>query len=192
MFYSKSTGGFYDIEIHGDEIPEDAVNITAAEHAALFDAQSQGKRIADAGGFPIAVDRPPLALADAQSAALLAIDNAAGSARARYITVVNGQAETYIAKATDAERYKAAGYPDTQIGNYPWVRAKAQALSATPTAVDYQTATDLILSTRDAWVAKGTLIEIARERGKAGALAASIAAEVEAARATAISALSQI
>lgn len=57
--FSKTTGGFYDPAIHGDNIPADVVWITAAEHAALLDAQSQGKRIvADASGHPVAVDRP--------------------------------------------------------------------------------------------------------------------------------------
>lgn len=59
MFYSKLTGGFYDRDIHGFNIPVDAVEITVAEHAALLTAQSAGKRIeADAKGRPVAVDPP--------------------------------------------------------------------------------------------------------------------------------------
>jgi len=59
MFYSKSSGGFYDTSIHGDAIPADAVEITEAEHASLLDAQSHGKVIhADKNGMPIAVDPP--------------------------------------------------------------------------------------------------------------------------------------
>ena len=60
MFYSKSTGGFYDTAIHGDNIPADAVEITEAEHAALLEGQSQGKRIvADESGRPTLQDPPP-------------------------------------------------------------------------------------------------------------------------------------
>ena len=60
MFYSKSTGGFYTREIHGDNIPADAVEITEAEHAALIEGQSLGKRIvADENGRPILQDPPP-------------------------------------------------------------------------------------------------------------------------------------
>lgn len=60
MHYSKSTGGFYDEAIHGGNIPADAVEITTEEHAALLNAQSQGKRIqSDANGKPVAVDPPP-------------------------------------------------------------------------------------------------------------------------------------
>ena len=60
MFYSKSTGGFYTREIHGDNIPADAVEITEVEHAALLEGQSQGKRIvADENGRPVLQDPPP-------------------------------------------------------------------------------------------------------------------------------------
>lgn len=60
MFYSKTTGGFYDTAIHGDNIPADAVEISATEHAALIEGHSKGKRIAaDARGFPMLQDTPP-------------------------------------------------------------------------------------------------------------------------------------
>jgi hypothetical protein len=60
VFYSKTTGGFYTAEIHGDNIPADAVEITEAEHAALIEGQSKGQRIvADANGRPILQDPPP-------------------------------------------------------------------------------------------------------------------------------------
>ena len=64
MFYSKTTGGFYATAIHGDNIPPDAVEITANEHADLLAAQSTGKVIqADQNGKPVAVD-PPKPTAD--------------------------------------------------------------------------------------------------------------------------------
>lgn len=57
MFYSKSTGGFYDPAIHGDAIPADAVEVTETEHKTLMAAQSEGKAItADANGSPVAID----------------------------------------------------------------------------------------------------------------------------------------
>lgn len=60
MFYSKSTGGFYDTAIHGDNMPADVVEITAEEHAALLEGQSQGKIIDfDAEGFPFLRDPAP-------------------------------------------------------------------------------------------------------------------------------------
>ena len=59
-FYSSSTRGFYLSEIHGDNIPADAVEITEAEHRALLDAQTAGNRIQpDARGRPVALPPPP-------------------------------------------------------------------------------------------------------------------------------------
>lgn len=53
MFYSPSTGGFYAAEIHGDNMPADVVEITAEEHAALLEGQSNGKLIDfDEAGYP--------------------------------------------------------------------------------------------------------------------------------------------
>lgn len=60
IYYSASTGGFYDPAIHGDAMPPDRVGISSQQHAELLDAQATGKRIAaDETGFPIAVDPPP-------------------------------------------------------------------------------------------------------------------------------------
>ena len=60
MFYSVQTGGFYSREIHGDNIPADAVEITTEQHAALLQGQSEGKVItADENGYPILIDPPP-------------------------------------------------------------------------------------------------------------------------------------
>lgn len=59
MFYSKSTGGFYSTVIHSQNIPADAVEITADEHAALLAGQSSGQRIvADQNGAPVLADQP--------------------------------------------------------------------------------------------------------------------------------------
>ena len=60
MFASKSTRGFYDAAIHGDKIPADAVEITAEDHAALMDGQSNGKLIDfDEAGYPFLADPAP-------------------------------------------------------------------------------------------------------------------------------------
>lgn len=65
MYYAKSTGGFYDRDIHGDRIPEDAVEITKAEHTALLAGQAEGKRIVpDAGGVPVLQEPPPFVAPD--------------------------------------------------------------------------------------------------------------------------------
>lgn len=57
--FSKTTGGFYAPEIHGDQIPPDAVGITDEQYADLLAAQASGKRIeGDANGAPVAINPP--------------------------------------------------------------------------------------------------------------------------------------
>lgn len=56
MYYSKSTGGFYDTAIHGDNIPSDAVEISREYHAELMQAQTSGKIIDWSGDMPVAVE----------------------------------------------------------------------------------------------------------------------------------------
>lgn len=58
MYYAKSTSGFYSIEIHGNKIPSDAVEISDEQHAALLQGQTDGKEIVgDDNGFPMLIDR---------------------------------------------------------------------------------------------------------------------------------------
>lgn len=59
MYFSKQTNGFYERDIHGENIPEDAVEITSEYRWELIAGQSGGKIItADENGFPILVDPP--------------------------------------------------------------------------------------------------------------------------------------
>lgn len=113
MFYSKDTGGFYDNKIHAAAIPADAIEISRDEHAALLTAQSAGKRIdADVNGYPVAVDPPPLTLAELKSLKFAEIEHAA---------------ETAIAPITSA-------YPSTERDTWPIQEAEAVAWTANSTA----------------------------------------------------------
>lgn len=59
-YYSKSTGWFYTSSVNGADIPDDAVEITDEEHAALLQGQAEGKRIVpDENGRPTLADPPP-------------------------------------------------------------------------------------------------------------------------------------
>lgn len=191
MRYSAQTGGFYTPEIHGTNIPADAVEITDAAHAALLAAQAAGQRIEpDANGYPIAVDPPPPTLAEVQAAAHAAIDGEAGAARARYITVAPGQEATYMLKESQARAYKAAGYPVAAVADYPMVQAEAAAVyGAAPTAAEIQSACDTVIAQADAWIAKAAQIEQSRISGKRAVSAAVDVAGVAAASAAAIDAL---
>lgn len=67
MLYSKTTGGFYDAAVHGDNIPSDAVSITAEQYAVLLEGNANGKNIsADSDGNPILVDVPIVELTYAE------------------------------------------------------------------------------------------------------------------------------
>lgn len=149
----------------------------------LSDAELSARQAEEAAFVAGSVDR-------ARAAALRAIDNQAGVTRIKYITPVAGQAETYLAKANDAQVYKTAGYPAASIANYPLVQAEAVALyGATPTAAQFQAAADGILATQSQWIAKAAQIEQQRRAGKIAVTAAMDVAAINAARDTAIAAL---
>ncbi len=60
MFYSPSKQGFYTPEVHGTNIPTDAVEITEDEWRALLEGQANGKIITvDANGAVTLTDPPP-------------------------------------------------------------------------------------------------------------------------------------
>ncbi len=111
IYFAKSTGGFYTTQIHGSSIPDDAVEITNAEHSALLAAQSQGKRItSDASGRPIAID-PPLPSIEQQIASALAGTYA--DVDAIYAAAIGGRAPEYEQAEQAALAYQAAGYTGT-------------------------------------------------------------------------------
>jgi len=88
------------------------------------------------------------------------IDAAAGRARARYITVVDGQDITYVNKEADALAYIAAGNP-ADATPYPWVKAEAEARG-----IAYVAAAQVIKNTADGWRPIGVAIEKERIKGK--------------------------
>lgn len=58
--YSKLTGGFYDTEINGADIPLDAVEITDDTWVDLLNGQAEGKIISpDENGYPVLTDPLP-------------------------------------------------------------------------------------------------------------------------------------
>lgn len=89
------------------------------------------------------------------------IDQSAGQARARYLTVVAGQEATYTAKYLEANTYVAAGYP-ADLAVYPWIAAESVATGMSPTDT-----ANRIKSTGDLWgIFKGPQIEGVRIAGK--------------------------
>ena len=63
MFYAKSTGGFYDAAIHGDNIPSDAVEITSDSVYESVKSPPEGKMLSsDENGYPVLIDIPVVVL----------------------------------------------------------------------------------------------------------------------------------
>lgn len=105
MFYSKSTGGFYDPAINVS-IPADAVQITDDAYQALFAAQSTGKVItADASGNPIAVD--PVTLLTLTQAKERKVSELSAACKAQiaggFTSSALGAAYTYPSTMTDQQ-----------------------------------------------------------------------------------------
>lgn len=58
-FYSASQNGFYSSEIHGDDMPDDVVEITEEKWVKLLEGQGNGKVISsDKNGKPVLVSAP--------------------------------------------------------------------------------------------------------------------------------------
>lgn len=116
MYYSKSTNGFFDRSIHSDNIPTDAVEITAEEHAALIEGQSSGKIITtDETGRPVLADPPPAPANERRAAAKRTIDAAAGNARARYVSAGQLVEEEYRLALQQTQAWRDAGSPSEQV-----------------------------------------------------------------------------
>lgn len=108
MFYSPNTGGFYTPERHGDKTPDDAVEISDAEHQVILDGLLTGKQVAiGQDGRPYLI-APPAAILTAE-ALCLKIDTAADAAR-RAVAGDPLRAVEYERAAAEAKAFAAANY----------------------------------------------------------------------------------
>ena len=71
MQYSALTDSFYDPAIHGDDVPDDAIEITRAYYAELLAGRSEGKKIVLLDGIPVLSDQLLLTLEDQAAAKYL-------------------------------------------------------------------------------------------------------------------------
>ena len=127
--YSAQTGGFYLPEIHGENIPADAVEITAEEHAALLQGQSAGKVIcAGKGGKPELREPEHVTIAP----------RAVTMRQARLALLAGGylqQVQQAMENAGDAAKIEWE-YAATVERESPIVAAMAQALGLDDAALD--------------------------------------------------------
>jgi len=99
-------------------------------------------------------------LPDAKTEAIERINQEAGLARIKYVTNVPSQNITYQFKLEEAQAFIAAGYPEANIANYPFIQAEATALNGTGKA-----AADLIISHYNLWRNLAATIEKERRKG---------------------------
>lgn len=184
MFYSKSTGGFYDDSIH-EATPPDAVAITDAQWQALMVGQAMGQIItSNPEGNPVLETPPGPTLAQAKTTALSQVDTEAEVLRGCYITANSGQVATYIMKYNEASTFKAAGYEGT-------VPALVQS-EVSATGETAQAAADNIIAQYTLWTTLAASIETVRRTAKVAINASNTVTEVQTAVDTATAGFAQI
>lgn len=108
MLYSPSSGGFYRKDVHGVNIPGDAVPMSLERYLSTIASPPPGKVLShDSNGIPIRTDPPPYVPTVAELCQR--IDTAADTARAR----VAGdplRAVEYDRARIAAEQFAAANY----------------------------------------------------------------------------------
>lgn len=78
-FYSPGRNAFFDLELHGDQIPDDAIEISDACYEGLMLAQSKGAFIIPGdGGYPVAGEGPAASPAERLAALHASALNALG------------------------------------------------------------------------------------------------------------------
>ncbi|USN16412.1 hypothetical protein PLUTO_00960 [Luteibacter phage vB_LflM-Pluto] len=107
ILYSAKNAGFYSESLHGENIPSDALEISEAEYAAVFAAQSNGATIkAGPDGKPMAVYQTLQQMKDAYCRQIDA------AARDKYASTGNESemAVEYKQALRDAECYAMRDY----------------------------------------------------------------------------------
>lgn len=111
-----------------------------------------------------------ICLDDLKAQAVTRVNSEAGSARAKYITVIPGQEQTYAIKAAEA-----AAYDGNPTGSYPYLTAEAAAVGTTVAELAAE-----VNATATAWTAINAEIEAKRRGATVAILAATAATEVQA------------
>lgn len=112
VFASKSTCGFYPSEIHGENLPADAVKISDELYAQLMTAESSGMGIDWSG------DAPKVAVPSVPTLQQLKSD---------CLAAVNGEADRRLAELS-------APYPAYEVTSWPQQTREAYAVVANPEA----------------------------------------------------------
>lgn len=126
--YSASTSGFYDSDIHGENVPADAVPISPARHAELLDAQAEGARIVPGKGGRPAIDNRPPPAAERRAALTLAIRREAAR-RIEAISPLWQQLNDLRDPGSDGASIRFAAIDDVRVASNA-IEAEMRALPA--------------------------------------------------------------
>lgn len=97
MFYSANTGGFYEVAIHGENMPPDVVEITTDKYEYLLSGQETGKLIVpDSDGFPILAYPPKPSKKSIIISKILALESTVTHRRIRE-AVLNTEGAAWLA-----------------------------------------------------------------------------------------------
>lgn len=132
-------------------------DVTDVDLTGLTEITEDEARTRSQKSTPFINDMPSTAI----QKALQHIDVLAEATRLKYITTGAGQAMIYQEKMEEALDFATAGYPEAEIGNYPFIEAEAEIQNVTG-----RIAADEILSRATIWRQKGVAIEKERRRAK--------------------------
>ncbi|SDF90262.1 hypothetical protein PUH89_04045 [Rhodobacter capsulatus] len=137
MYYSAKTNGFYTPDIHGAQMPADAVAISAEAYGDLMQAQSLGAVIsADQDGHPVATAPVALSAGELQASARAAM--VCSRFQARAALHLAGLLDAAEAAVVGADRITQLAWSDAQTfrRESPTIAALAVALGLDDLAVD--------------------------------------------------------
>lgn len=156
LYYSPSQNGFYSDALH-TILPDDAVEVSTADHIMLMNAQATGQRIVPGSdGRPILQSIETVVSFDKlKLCSKIEIDAAAEAERLKYITPGTGQAMTYQQKVAEAQAYKAATKPKPE--DYPILVSEVGITAPTLSEV-----ADTVLAAYQQWQQIGAMIEAIR------------------------------
>lgn len=121
MLYSKTTGGFYDQEIHGSNIPADSVEITQEQYVILMNGQSKGKIVtADSNGYPV-LKNPTQPSSNEISAAVTAARSAAYIVESDPLFFKSQRGEATVQQWLDKVEEIKKRYPEGIMPSFPKV-----------------------------------------------------------------------
>ncbi|MCX4187159.1 hypothetical protein [Methylophaga sp. OBS4] len=175
-YYSAQENGFFDSDIHGENMPGDIVAISETEYSEIIEGQSLGKIIsADSQGKPILSDRPVPEVNLRRQYAKSYIDNAAGNARQRFVSTGQLIDMEYKLAQEQTIAWRAAGSPAEDVPPAISDWAAAAGLTDEEAAADIEATAaaweQVLITVRQIRLAGKAAVDAATDQGTADDMA---------------------